>query len=579
MPKRTKLTNSSDETEVSSLISGDTVFSIPYFQRPYKWKPERLKQLNTDILNIIDSDDSHFFGAIIIHGRKSNPADPNIFDIIDGQQRITTLILYIAAIVKLLCEEDELDIASGLFLKYLVIARDTKLNSNIKIHPCKEDRAQMNYVYADLLSDEKFKKRLGGFQLKSLPPTGSERGTLKNNYKSALRFLREQFESEGISRVHEIYQAILESISIVQIDVWDPTNGPKIFDGLNSRQEPMTIGDLVRNEIFSRIAHQDVSAIEVIDETKWQPFYKAFQQNGKNLFDSYFFPFGLIQNQNLKKSEVYNHLRKHWEELSEPSEIIDSLSKYQQAFIDIVCGTNLQKQSKKIYMAFKGLYELGAPSSTLPFLMQLSSGIKNNSITEKTGLDALNVIESFLVRRAICGHEPTGLHAVFKKLWSDCNGSPTRDKIIDAIKKHKTVAWPSGEEVENAIKTRPMYGSSITSYVILQYDISLQGDMPGVKPWIEHVLPQNPDQAWFTSFTKDNHEKLKDTLANLIPLTEEMNRHLSNKPYIDKHDKYKSDSSFKSTREFANQYNDWTPITMEKRANQLAAWAISRWKY
>jgi hypothetical protein len=85
MPKRTKLTNSSDETDIATLISGDNIFAIPYFQRPYKWKADKLRQLNADILDIIDSSDSHFLGAVIIHGRRSNPADPNTYDIIDGQ--------------------------------------------------------------------------------------------------------------------------------------------------------------------------------------------------------------------------------------------------------------------------------------------------------------------------------------------------------------------------------------------------------------------------------------------------------------------------------------------------------------
>ena len=76
-------------------------------------------------------------------------------------------------------------------------------------------------------------------------------------------------------------------MSVVQIDISDPTNGPAIFDSLNSRQEPMTIGDLVRNEIFSRVANESSSKIEQIDQHKWQPFYQKFQQNKKNLFDSY----------------------------------------------------------------------------------------------------------------------------------------------------------------------------------------------------------------------------------------------------------------------------------------------------
>jgi hypothetical protein len=55
-------------------------------------------------------------------------------------------------------------------------------------------------------------------------------------------------------------------MSVVQIDIKDPTSGPKIFDSLNSRQEPMTVGDLIRNEIFSRVADEDPDEIERIDQ-------------------------------------------------------------------------------------------------------------------------------------------------------------------------------------------------------------------------------------------------------------------------------------------------------------------------
>lgn len=99
MAQRNRLTNNSDETDVASLISGDTIFSIPYFQRAYKWKLERLRQLEADVLSIVDgTSDLHFLGAVIIHGRRRNPSDPDVFDVIDGQQRITTIFLYIVVI-------------------------------------------------------------------------------------------------------------------------------------------------------------------------------------------------------------------------------------------------------------------------------------------------------------------------------------------------------------------------------------------------------------------------------------------------------------------------------------------------
>lgn len=578
MAKRSRLTESSDETEVSQLIAGDSVFTIPYFQRPYKWKTEKLKQLTHDILNVIDESDSHFLGAIIIHGRRNNPADPSVYEIIDGQQRITTIVLFLCAVIKTLCAEKEYSEAAALFLKFLVINRETKLPSNIKLHPCKEDRVQINDVFSSLMSSNSFVEKLGGFELKLLPPTGKKRGILKNNFNYALRFMKAQVETEGIERLHAIYGAILDLMSVVQINVSDPTNGPKIFDGLNSRQEPMTIGDLVRNEIFSRVSSETPKVIDDIDEHKWQPFYKKFQQGSKNLFDSYFFPFGLIQNPNLKKSEVYNYLRDSWEKSEKPQDIIKRLAVYQNAFIDISCGSNIQNHEQAVAVQFGNLTALGLPSSTWPFLIPLSNSIRDKKVTRKNGLETLKLVESFLVRRAVCGHEPTGLHAVFKRLWNDCKGKPTLKAIESAIRKHKTVVWPDDSDFKDAIINRPLYGSTITPYLLSQYDISLKGDQPQIIPWIEHVLPETLTEGWSQDFTPDQHEKLKDTLANLIPLTDKMNRSVSNKAYTHKRSKYKADSSFKSARQFGEKYKSWKPENLKRRADMLAKWAVMRWQ-
>ena len=189
MAKRQKLTNSSDETSLESLLSGDSVFTIPYFQRPYKWKPERLQQLERDILQLVDgSSDNHFLGAIIIHGRSSNPADPRVYEVIDGQQRITTLYLYLCAIVRTLCKVGAYDEAVSLFLKYLVINRQTSLITNAKLQSSKDDRKQLNFVLEDLTKDPTFSQKLGTFAFKPLPAVGSDKGRLSNNYRAILRF-------------------------------------------------------------------------------------------------------------------------------------------------------------------------------------------------------------------------------------------------------------------------------------------------------------------------------------------------------------------------------------------------------
>lgn len=123
-----------------------------------------------------ETTDFHFLGAIIVHGRRSNPSDPDIFDVIDGQQRITTLFIYLCAVIRTLCSHGEHHEAAALFLKYLVINRDTGALSNFKLHSCKDDRTQLNQVFLDILSDTKLKEILGGFKLALLPKTGREKG-------------------------------------------------------------------------------------------------------------------------------------------------------------------------------------------------------------------------------------------------------------------------------------------------------------------------------------------------------------------------------------------------------------------
>ena len=578
MSARNKLTNNSEETDLSEFISGDVVFSIPFFQRSYRWKPARLKQLNEDILRIVDEESGmHFLGAVIIHGRSSNPSDPRVYEVIDGQQRITTIFLYIAAAVKTIAEYGDLSEAASMFLKYLIIPRDTRLSSNLKLHPCKQDRAQYNRVISDLLDVEGLKRTTGADRSKRLQSTGKEDGVLWQNYKRALRFFKEQYESEGLERVQDVYQKMLQSMSLVQIDVWDPTSGPKIFDSLNSRQEPMTVGDLVRNEIFSRIAEERPDNIEQVDQQHWQPFYTRFQAGGRNLFDSYFFPYGLIGDPNLRKSEVYNALRDSWHDIGDPRVIIRKLSQYQDAFLDLVAGGNAQGLSVGVAAALNSLWRSGLPASTYPFLMRLSYEAKNGSVLETDVVDALNVVESFLVRRAVCGHEPTGLHAVFKRLWVDCDGGPAGSTVTAAIARHRTVVWPDDCAFKDAVWSRPLYGAGITRYLLREYDRSLGGDEPDAIPWIEHVLPETPDPEWFASFSKEQHRETKDLVGNLIPLSRRMNQELSNRPYLEKREVYRADSMFKSARQFAERYAKWSPSGIEERCSMLADWMVRRW--
>ena len=125
---------------------------------------------------------------------------------------------------------------------------------------------------------------------------------------------------------------------------------------------------------------------------------------------------------------------------------------------------------------------------------------------------------------------------------------------------------------------RPLYGSNIAIYLLKEWNRSLGGDQPNIQPWIEHVLPDSPGHVWFSVFNQDQHQKMKDLLANLLPLSQEMNQNLGNGPYNAKRKVYREDSGFKAARKFGDEYSEWTPKRLRERSQKLASWIIGRWR-
>ena len=122
------------------------------------------------------------------------------------------------------------------------------------------------------------------------------------------------------------------------------------------------------------------------------------------------------------------------------------------------------------------LNRLGRPTTVYPFLMSLLLRHKQDPMDTGNVLEMLDLLESFLVRRAIVGFEPTGLHALFKGLWQDIEKDPSASATAAAIRRRGTVQWPSDEALVEAIASRGIAGSRVCRYLLVEYDQSLPGD-------------------------------------------------------------------------------------------------------
>jgi uncharacterized protein with ParB-like and HNH nuclease domain len=576
------VTSNRNESSFGELFDQNYQFVIPPFQRPYTWKKKHLEQLKLDIDGLVDGEESvHFMGAIIDDSRVGDGAtDIKTYELIDGQQRVTTVYLLVCAAASVYLSLGETDEALGLAESYIFLRRKGQLHT--KVVPSMTDRQDMNLVLSAILAEGLAEtKGLNGQPFQALQKTNTSGQVLKN-FETFKKILKQIHKDLGLTRLRNFVSSALESLHVVEIVVQDPSAGPKIFDSLNSRQAPITTGDLVRNEIFSKVALSDSDKAISLDAELWSPFYTSFSRPGldeRDAFDKFFFPLGLIYNNSLKKNEVFTHLQKIWRG-KEPREILSDLEKFSVPYQDLIFGENKSGfRTKELQIAVQNVYLMKAPSVSLPFFMKLLSEVKNG-FDEIVAAKIIFEVEAFLVRRALCSIEPTGLHAVFKKLWNSLEGELTPDKVKESLMGEKTVEYPNDEKVLASFKS-PLYKKGICKYFLWAFEHSLNGDRHSKDDfksfWIEHVLPQNPDSKTWKEFSKDDHKKLVDFAGNLIPLTSEMNGGLGNKEYVVKQSVLKSDSKYKSARVLADTNKTWLPHDLDKRNESLAKWSIKYW--
>lgn len=587
MPE-TKLTESADERKFRAFLKKDCVYEIPLFQRPYRWMPAKVKQLHQDLDGLLeaDEDELHFMGAIIIHKIDENFADLDRFEVIDGQQRITTVFLHIAAAALVLSRQaDGAEPAWQILVTNVLNAESLpRAPRTFKLQPSRDDRKPLNEVIKRLMTSPGIAglAAQNGVTVKYLTATSPKPSKrITTNFEAAVKFFKQHLDDGGVDRVLELVNIIRDRLSVVVIEVKDPLSGPKIFDSLNSGQEPMTVGDLVRNDIFAR-GNDGNAPIEDFNDQFWAPFLSGFQDGENSHFEDYFFPYGLLRDDNVKKSEVYQKMRGSWvrEELT-AAQVMSQLSEYQADYMLLRTGRAASGHSESVTQAFRRLHKLGSLTAAFPFLMRLSWEVRLNQFDEGECIRILDVIDSFLTRRALVGQEPTGLHALFKKLWkaSSENGPATASSVRERIIASPTVQWPNDAQVRAAVESRPLYKAKVTRYVILELNQLAGGDVPdGSEMWIEHVLPQNPGTGW-DAFSQTERDEQQDLLANLLPLSQEMNQELGRASYLVKHPKYKNDSIFKMTREFADSYTEWTPEALKLRSESLVASCLQRWPH
>tara|TARA_B100000212_G_scaffold328904_1_gene293609 strand:- start:106 stop:1881 length:1776 start_codon:yes stop_codon:yes gene_type:complete len=582
-----KLTDNSEERNFLFWLGKEYIFEIPLYQRIYKWKADKqIESLKQDFDEIIDGQKiMHFFGAIIIEPLPKRMEDPERYEIIDGQQRMTTVFFFVMAAIYQIRRVDE-EKAVKLFKKFLII-RDKEIE-NCKFQPSIEDRAQINWIFANIITKD-FKVKLENEQASyrefKVEDNSKTNGRAREAYTSFKRYIELKIKNlddkDKSNEIEKILEKILSASSVVSLVIKEKQYGPIIFDKLNAGQEKITTSELVKNFIFGRISKEGNSGevVQQFHDIHWKDFDKQFK-DGKSA-ENYFFPFALIGVPSIRKEEVYRSITNIWQKKEYTSEqIIENLKEYQPAFNALQNGKVFQ-YNKKIGSVISNLHTIKLSITTYPFVMQVIRKVEVDDNFESTALNILNFLEAFYVRRALCDREPTGLHAVFKNLWITLSEREdfSSKAILEIINQsHSSQKPPNDKELTEGIKTVKLANKKICNFVLEQFDKSFKGEYPECPNRnVEHVLPVRYTH-WKNDFTSEEHEELVNTFANLVFLTDKLNKEVSNKPYSEKRKAILGKAMFTSTRKLFEENQIWTPNEINKRAVEISEWACKRWE-
>ncbi len=566
-----KVTDNTNEMSFHELFSRRTIVSIPLFQREYVWGEKQFKRMVQEIDIILNKEETNrFLGAVIAVKRNTHPTEPDKYEIVDGQQRLTTLFLFVLAAAAVLAKNNEDSSAKNLIVNYII--NENFQGINTKLIPSFADRGQFNNAFQQLINSGDLNNWLG---VKATLPSksGSDHGKYVNQFKRIKDFLQKRFDESGSSQLDEIILIVATKLTFVYILLKDPATATTVFEGLNDTGVAIGIGDLVRNEVFSKIGDDSAKA-EALHRDSWEPF----RDNLGEYFDKYFFPYALIQDSNLTSSELFRGLRKIWGQVAKPEEIIYKLEEYTGSYLALCMGKYPISYSKSVRLKLDKLVSSSCPTSLFPFLMQLLNHYTLGNVNEKDTIDCLEIIESFMIRRAIAGLEPTGLLSFFKTTWAACDNKPNGTILKEVILNRSSVEWPDDSRIRNAVRTRNIYSSHLRQYLLKEYDLSLGSDDPANEFWIEHIMPQKLNNEWSMIISNKDHQECVNTWGNLIPLTQEMNQSLSQSSFEIKSKEFENNSVFKSARILINEFKKWDKEEILKRSDNIAEWAINRWK-
>lgn len=561
------------ETTLNKLLNTSRQFIVPIFQRNYSWQKSQYEQLWFDILRAskFKEKQNHFIGSIVYIDMGTPAGRPQQLLLIDGQQRLTTISILLCAI-------------KDYVQKFNL---ETKLINLAKI--------KNQFLYnSDEIDEDRYKLLLNvqdkETYIKLIDNTIFTVNKPATNIIKCYEFFYERIEDfiKEYGQIDEIYAGIFK-LSLVSISLDKDSDNPQmIFESMNSTGKDLSQTDLLRNYLLMDLTPEKQTRLY---KTYWKPMEELFGEdiykNDVNKFDYFIRDFLTLKSDTghiCKINNVYENFKRYYlDNNCEKFAVLKDLFTYAKYY---ACIDLLQENDDELKLYWQEFKKLDS-HVVYPFLLKLYDDYSRQILIKEDFKKILQVVISYLWRRAICEIPTNSLSKTFATLYQAVDKDDYVNSIIKAfVFKSSYKRFSSDYEVREKLQTKDIYHFRLRKYLLEaleNYYHKEPIDLNTANYTIEHIMPQNIEHnlSWQQMLGEDWQEVHSLYLHSLGNLTiTGYNAEMSNKSFVEK---VNGESGFKHSHlklsESIAQCDVWNKKAIQRRTNILTDIILKIWKY
>lgn len=561
------------ETTLNKLLNTSRQFIVPIFQRNYSWQKSQYEQLWFDILRAskFKEKQNHFIGSIVYIDMGTPAGRPQQLLLIDGQQRLTTISILLCAI-------------KDYVQKFNL---ETKLINLAKI--------KNQFLYnSDEIDEDRYKLLLNvqdkETYIKLIDNTIFTVNKPATNIIKCYEFFYERIEDfiKQYGQIDEIYAGIFK-LSLVSISLDKDSDNPQmIFESMNSTGKDLSQTDLLRNYLLMDLTPEKQTRLY---KTYWKPMEELFGEdiykNDVNKFDYFIRDFLTLKSDTghiCKINNVYENFKRYYlDNNCEKFAVLKDLFTYAKYY---ACIDLLQENDDELKLYWQEFKKLDS-HVVYPFLLKLYDDYSRQILIKEDFKKILQVVISYLWRRAICEIPTNSLSKTFATLYQAVDKDDYVNSIIKAfVFKSSYKRFSSDYEVREKLQTKDIYHFRLRKYLLEaleNYYHKEPIDLNTANYTIEHIMPQNIEhnlswQQMLGENWQEVHSLYLHTLGNLTITG--YNAEMSNKSFGEK---VNGESGFKHSHLKLNesivQCDVWNKKAIQRRTNILTDIILKIWKY